>query len=408
MKKLYPLTILAMTTMLVSCSKGAGSGSGGLGSDGSTTPGGNISAQFIDAPVKGLNYEDSDGNTDVTGDNGSFSCKLGEEVTFRIKDLEIGVSPCSEKMYIDDVAGANADAAGAILQTFAEETGGVLDLTTFNTNAADVDFTGVNLGTINDGDIAALIPGAGPLSTLTAVTKAEARTHINDNLPDLTDDIALQNAEDTSAVLRTFTKVSGTGDCWDNISALIQIERDDIYEDNSKYVYRLKVDKYIGHDAAVDVADHGALTCDGNYQETAEGDEYECSEPEISQIISSRTLTSSDYFKTTISATAGQVIGCVFGDVLEPSGYVLEDAGCGIDPGTDLRAKSDYSIDFAQGYSFSMKLTESGFAFGYKEKGNEISADLASYDASDEENPVVNIVSDSYDCSYAFSETYEE
>lgn len=49
-----------------------------------------IKGQFIDDKVQGLNYSCSSGLKGVTDSNGNYTCKIGDDVTFKIGNTVIG------------------------------------------------------------------------------------------------------------------------------------------------------------------------------------------------------------------------------------------------------------------------------------------------------------------------------
>ena len=73
------LTISAMS-LIVSCGGGGGSNS--------TTS--TLQGQFVDAPVTGLEYSTSSGISGVTDENGYFSYKKGDTVTFKVGKIVLG------------------------------------------------------------------------------------------------------------------------------------------------------------------------------------------------------------------------------------------------------------------------------------------------------------------------------
>lgn len=55
-----------------------------------------VTGQFIDAPVQGLSYECTSGMSGVTDAAGSFTCKEGDDVTFKVGSTVIGTSKAKE------------------------------------------------------------------------------------------------------------------------------------------------------------------------------------------------------------------------------------------------------------------------------------------------------------------------
>ena len=94
------LAVLVLPLALVACS---GSKSG---SSGSTLPGGfgnSIEAQFIDAPVKGLEVVSTSNPAGKTRAQGKFNCKKGEEVEFKLKGLALGKASCGDQIFVQDL-----------------------------------------------------------------------------------------------------------------------------------------------------------------------------------------------------------------------------------------------------------------------------------------------------------------
>ncbi|WP_374001156.1 hypothetical protein [Bdellovibrio bacteriovorus] len=137
------LKATAVATTLVSfaaCSGGGGGGGGGSTGGGF---GSAISAQFIDAPVKGLTFTTSSNSTGKTGSQGKFTCKRGEIVNFSLKGLKLGQAACGEKIFVHDlfapvgVSGHTWSQAASVIQSFSTGTS-ELDLTAANSSALDL------------------------------------------------------------------------------------------------------------------------------------------------------------------------------------------------------------------------------------------------------------------------------
>jgi hypothetical protein len=108
-----------------------------------------ITAQYIDAPVKGLNYVTSSGSTGITGANGDFTCNQGESVSFYLgTSIFIGKSACITKIFINNTL----TTTGAQISVAATQEIAILLLALNKTANPDVamdvsEFTNVNLGT---------------------------------------------------------------------------------------------------------------------------------------------------------------------------------------------------------------------------------------------------------------------
>lgn len=172
MRKSLELGVLVSSLALASCA-----GKKESTSQSSASVETQISSQFIDAPVKGLNYSSSS-HSGTTGTNGAFSCALGELVTFKIGDRSIGSAPCGSKIFIDDldISTARKNAWGAVLQAYLS--GGNIELPLAVTNATSV----VDLGGANDDAAVTSFFTATSFNRPSAVTVANARTHINSAL----------------------------------------------------------------------------------------------------------------------------------------------------------------------------------------------------------------------------------
>lgn len=110
LKRLWlPLLVTA-----VSCSQGPGAGGSKIGSE--------IEAQFIDDPVKGLEFVTSAGSNGKTQALGKFKCIKGEKVGFKIAGLELGEAVCGERIFVDDLESDEPDHSpekvAAIIQSF--------------------------------------------------------------------------------------------------------------------------------------------------------------------------------------------------------------------------------------------------------------------------------------------------
>lgn len=99
MKKQNLFILLSLTlAMVTSCGKKDDS-SGGE-EDESV-----VKARFIDAPVQGVEYRNPDGNRDITLNDGSYYCKVGENTRFFIGGILLGEVECIEnnKVYPMDL-----------------------------------------------------------------------------------------------------------------------------------------------------------------------------------------------------------------------------------------------------------------------------------------------------------------
>ena len=120
---LKKVMLLSLALGTVACSQGPG-----------TSAGSDIEAQFIDDPVKGLEFVSASGSNGKTKALGKFKCKKGERVGFKIAGLELGEAICGEKIFVDDLISDDPnhspEQVAAIIQSFAVAGTDELDLTT--------------------------------------------------------------------------------------------------------------------------------------------------------------------------------------------------------------------------------------------------------------------------------------
>lgn len=231
--KFLNYAFLPTLMLAVACGGGGSSSGGGGGVNGSFST---ISAQFIDAPVKGLNVEKNSGNT-VTGDNGVFSCLEGESITFKLRNLTIGIGACGEKIFLDDVVTntvqANKVAAVLLSLSSVDPSLGLIDLSLVPTNEdvdAEIDLSlaeGALLTDIND--LKTAIGGGGFQATVASL--AAARAHVNQQLEDNapTGDLAtaLEDLSNGAGIDLRATLTSGSVEnCWRYIDATMDVVED--------------------------------------------------------------------------------------------------------------------------------------------------------------------------------------
>jgi len=103
---------LSLAFILTGC--GGGSSSGSPTSQGNTTPNSVpqlVTAQVIDAPVKGLSYKCGD-KEGVTNENGEFTCYDNVEVSFSIGNMSLGAVskiPTDKKVFPQEILGKTRD-----------------------------------------------------------------------------------------------------------------------------------------------------------------------------------------------------------------------------------------------------------------------------------------------------------
>lgn len=138
MRNFGAVIMISSLTVLVSCS-GSKNSSSGPGNPGVGDP---MTAQFIDAPVKGLKFKTESGVDSSTGDAGKFTCKRGELVTFSLGGLNLGHAACGDQIFVQDLASNSAgyswSQAASALQTFAIDKTEILDLSVVDQSKIDL------------------------------------------------------------------------------------------------------------------------------------------------------------------------------------------------------------------------------------------------------------------------------
>ena len=244
------LMVIAGAGAMVACS-GGGSGS-------SSSPGGGygsaVSAQFIDAPVKGLAFSSPSNANGITGDQGKFSCKLGEVVNFSLKGFKLGQAACGETIFVHDlfapvgVSNHKWEQAAAVIQSFA--TGStVLDLSAVNATGTDLSSLNYNANNATFDTAVQTQVTTAAIAGTTHLTTANAQTAANQSLSDLTsisDDLKsdldnLIQHESGEFILKAELS-SGTTDqgqelCDKYLDALMKVEKSTV---NTKDIYTLK------------------------------------------------------------------------------------------------------------------------------------------------------------------------
>ena len=119
------LTSLIVALTLTACGGGGGGGGGGASSGGSNNGGSAqaASGNFVDSPVKGLEYSANGGARQLTRADGGFDYVEGDSVTFFIGNIEIGtITPDPVQPFVtpNTLAAGNESAAtniARLLQT---------------------------------------------------------------------------------------------------------------------------------------------------------------------------------------------------------------------------------------------------------------------------------------------------
>ena len=181
--------VVASSLMLTSCGGSSGSGSGLNTQD--VTFGNTLTGQFVDAPVKGLNYyiNGNDSTVSQTGSDGSFTCSVGDYVTFRLgANMILGNAACGTIVAPTYFGAATAAKVAAILQNI----GGGAGATTLDVSStAATSFPYTSIASVAD------------LTTLNNVLTAASASTVADY------NVALQTAEAAmNDYLSTVTNIS--------------------------------------------------------------------------------------------------------------------------------------------------------------------------------------------------------
>jgi hypothetical protein len=156
-------------------------GCGGSDSSGSK----DITGQFIDSAVEGLDYSCSSGNNGKTNTNGEFTCKSNDTVTFSINGFEIGSAKADniitpKTLHPNDAS--KATDVAQLVQTL-DSDGNPDNGITIDTQSEAyqaLSNTGVSLGQVDFDSVMASYIG------MTLVSETEANTHLEasiDSLP---------------------------------------------------------------------------------------------------------------------------------------------------------------------------------------------------------------------------------
>lgn len=269
MKKIGTLSILGASLFVASCSgdKGGALTSGSSG----TSFGEAMTAQFIDAPVKGLKLKTASGEESQTGDLGKFSCKRGELVSFSLGGLDLGYAACGDKIFVQDLVSKTThyswDQAAAIIQTFSVNKTGYLDLS--SVDQTQIDLSGVSYNatpanldlsaafttaqaTAYDNVLVADRPSA-PVTVADATTAANNYISSNISLPtELSSVVGQLNTGGASSIhldgtLISETLIAGVNDgCWKNIEAKSEVTL-------LNGVYSFKINSAVSYDNKADL-----------------------------------------------------------------------------------------------------------------------------------------------------------
>ena len=384
--------LAALPLAMVACS-GGGSGSGAGGIAGVVTPGSSINSQFIDAPVKGLKFEKDSGNGE-TADNGAFTCKAGELITFSVNDLEIGTVNCGEKIYISDLnpgVGNSTDAAAALIQSLSKTVGGVLDLSDFNAAPiplAAIDLTDLGIDQSITDELTATITTLG----LTKVTLVQAQAHVLENLPGQDDEV-LESV--VGSYTKTLEAVSGNNadHCWESVKVKFNVEGIDRGVGKPK-AYRFNVTEYLAWDGT----EPASPVCNG----TEQGDDYQCIPNPIKKIITGRSVAGTHYEAYKFTIPAGETAICQHSQGYEFNYDDVDGVVCDSQDGeTPLPAAKDLNIEINQGWNFGINVSASALTIHFTEMFSDIGAKL------DAEQDVTDYVQTKYTCNYSLTEVLD-
>lgn len=380
--------LLALPVLFVSCSGGGGSGS--VSGSAISTPGATIQSQFVDSPVKGLKYTIGL-DSGYTGDNGYFSCKNGETVTFSVKDKVIGSATCGEKIYISDMILPNdlsvgdIDYAASLIQSLSKTINGMLDLSDFN--SSNISLSSIDLRTENDTNSTIQAALTGNAIGLDPVLVASASIHVLSNLPNLADDSVMADLAQatTAGVWVTLNKTAGDETyCWDKISAKIQLQEET--PNTGVKNYRFKVLSALGHDLEANVSDPGA-ECD------SPGEFAECyPSPVQPRYMTGRKMSFTTYSSgiESIDRASYQVCGST-------DNYFITDIGEICDNGLEpLSLDKDYINNWNEGYNIGLTVTDTGYSLSYYENGTGVVPNPSSVSGT-----TISLMRISGSCSYS-------
>lgn len=188
---LRALIAAGLTSGLVACGGGSSGSSGGGDNPPNDPPSSTeLTGQFVDSPVGGLEYQRSGKGTTtyLTNDNGQFQYQDGETVTFKIGQFTLGSAQGGATISPRDIAqDAGAISVARVLQTLDEDgdpTNGITISADVRSNAAKV-ATPRNIGAtqnLNEGEIAAEITSLSSRQGVTLVSAEQAEAHLEETL----------------------------------------------------------------------------------------------------------------------------------------------------------------------------------------------------------------------------------
>lgn len=225
MKHFGKLAVISLAVLSAAC--GGGGGGGGSSST--------VTAQFIDAPVNGIDVLFGDATsptkTEVTSNRGNFPCVIGESLFFKLKGLEIGRGACGEKIFLSEVSPAPEKASQLILTLAGLDDSGVTGLA--DNAVLSITSETVSLGItdiVNQAVPTTISIGSQP--SVSVVSSGVATSHIN-RFISLNSSVSseLRSALNTTVLADGgYVKFVGTAraggvDCYTNFIATALIER---------------------------------------------------------------------------------------------------------------------------------------------------------------------------------------
>ena len=384
--------LAALPLAMVAC---GGSGSGSVSTGGAIAPGASINSQFIDAPVKGLKVTKTSGDGE-TGDNGLFSCKAGELVTFSVNDLDIGIANCGEKIYISDLASTgDTDAAAALIQSLSKTVGGVLDLSDFNAAAFTLAAVPLTIGGI-DTAISNMSADLTPLG-LTQVTLANAQKHVLANLPNQGNDLVLSALSDTEYTLKLAASSSNwEGYCWEHVQVKVELESLDRGDAGGK-AYRFKVNEYLAWDGTATVPTYDPGTdCNGS-----DNGEFQCISDPVSKIMSGRSVSGVHYESERILIGANETAICQHDNGFEFNYDTVDGVTCDTNDGIARSAATNLDLTLELGWNFNIKVSDTTLTVGFTEMALDLGAVLNA------DNKVTSYTQKKFNCNYSLTESLD-
>lgn len=206
---LRALMTAGITTGLAACGGGSSGGSGGETPPSDPPPPSEpeMTGQFVDSPVGGLEYVRSNKGSDVylTNDNGEFKFQENETVTFRIGQLTLGSSKGSAVISPRNLAPeTGATNVARVLQTLDEDgdpTNGITISAEVRSKAAKAT-TSRNIGeTTNLDDIAGEITSLASDTSVALVTAEDAKAHLDETLTSISGSDVTSCSDDSAEKL---------------------------------------------------------------------------------------------------------------------------------------------------------------------------------------------------------------